>query len=246
MTADLDLDALAGESPFIFGGEIRHDALPAMTTKGDDSPVAVVAVDEVIRVPHGLTGFAASRVTVHLVRSLASGRYIFFADLWAVGSGIAVRERAHLEASRPAYDRVAAAVQNSHTNLIEQRLEAATLAVLGTLGKVRALTQGTGRPRGIPWAEAPLVIEKVLKGPSKLQRIVVVGPRYGSRRLPSAPALRPGLHAIFFLTAATREAKELLNPADRDAAFLIATSRDIQPPEQLAEIERILGGKRKK
>jgi len=73
-----------------------------------------------------------------------------------------------------------------------------------------------------------------------------VGPSYASRHLPSAPPLRPELHALFFLTAPPREGIDRLTGSERNAAFHIATSRDIQPPDRLAAIERLLGEKRKK
>jgi hypothetical protein len=246
MTDDLDLAALARGSPFIFGGEVLHDAAITTTARGGNVPAALVAVNEVIRVPPGLTGFEGSQVTVHLIQALEAGRYIFFAEPWSVGGGLTVRELGHLDASRATVKRVTAAVLESHRDLLEQRLEAATLVVLGTLGPVKSLVPGAGRPKGVPWAEAPLDVDRVIKGSAKLRRVVVVGPRYGSRHLPGAPALRPGLHALFFLTAPPHESLERLSPAERDAAFFIATSADIQPPEQLAAIEGILGDKRKK
>jgi hypothetical protein len=232
MIDDAELELLAGQAPFIFGGEILSEASPA-----------AVAVDEVIRVPEGLTGFAGSRVTVHLDRPLAPGRYIFFADPLSVGGGLAVHARGHLEGkSREASERVIAAVRGSYAHAIAERLEAATLVVLGTLGAVRPMTEG--RPRGIPWAVAPLEIERVLKGPAKVRHAVVVGPRYGSRHLPAAPPLRPGLHAIFFLARPPHDAPESAAEG-HEAAFHIATSRDIQPPDRLAEIEHLAGKGRK-
>jgi hypothetical protein len=232
MIEDEDLVSLAGQSPFIFGGEILSE---------DSS--AVVVVDEVIRVPEGLTGLAGSHVTVHLTHPLKRGRYIFFADPFAVGTSVSVRERAHLEGDSPeSSERVLAAMRESYARLIDGRFEPAALVVLGTLGDVRALTEG--RPRGIPWAEAPLKIERTLKGPAKLHHAVVLGPRYGSRKIPAAPPLRPGLHAIFFLTHAPHEAVELSGES-RDVAFHIATSWDIQPPERLTEIEHIAAKERK-
>jgi hypothetical protein len=232
MIDDAELELQAGQAPFIFGGEILSEGSSA-----------AVAVDEVIRVPEGLTGFAGSRVTVHLERPLKPGRYIFFADPFSVGGGLAVRERAHLEgASREVSERVIKAVHGSYSNAIAERMEAAALVVLGRLGDVRPLTEG--RPRGVPWAVAPLEIERVLKGPGKTRHAVVVGPRYGSRHLPAAPPLRPGLHAIFFLTHAPHDVPKSAAEG-HDAAYHIATSRDIQPPERLAEIEHIAGKGRK-
>lgn len=231
MIQDEELVSLAGQSPFIFGGEILSKESPASVT-----------VDEVIRVPEGLTGLAGSRVTVRLDHPLEPGRYIFFADPFAIGANLTVSERAHLEADAPeSSERVLGALRESYAQLIGARFEAAALVVLGTLGEVRALTEG--RPRGIPWAEAPLRIERVLKGPAKLHHAVVLGPRYSSRKIPPAPPLRPGLRAIFFLTHAPHDALEL-SGARRDEAFHIAASWDIQPPGRLTEIEHIAGKER--
>ena len=241
-----DLVPIAEASAFIFSGSIAFPRSPTAPILSVDAPTVVVSVDDVIKAPPGLRGFAGSDVTVRLLHPLAAGRYVFFADPLVVGGGIAVSERAHLDASRSAVERVAAAVQQSHKDLIARRLDAATLVALGTLGEVRSLIEGSERPRGVPWAEAPLEIETVAKGSAKNGRVVVVGPRYGSRHLPSAPPLRPGLHALFFLTSPPHEAMERLNPADRHSVFFIATSADIQPPEHLEAIERVPGGKPKK
>ena len=229
----MDDDALvrlAGQSPFIFGGEVLSEEASAG-----------VAVDDVLRVPEGMTGFAGSRVTVMLERPLRRGRYIFFADPYAVGGSVTVRERGHVDGDDA--ERVREALRESYANLIEERFEGSVLVVLGRLGEVRALTEG--RPRGIPWAVAPLEIERVLKGQGKAHHVLVLGPRYGSRRLPPAPPLRAGLRAIFFLTHAPHEALEMLGEG-REGAFHIATSRDIQPPERLEEIEKIAGKERKR
>ncbi len=230
MIDDDVLVRLAGESPFIFGGEVLSE---------DAS--AGVAVDEVIRVPEGMTGFAGSRVTVLLEQPLSRGRYIFFADPYSVGGTVAVRERAHVAGDDA--ERVREALRASYAALMEERFDKAVLVVLGRLGEVRALTEG--RPRGIPWAMSPLETERVLKGPARLHHAVVLGPRYGSRRLPPAPPLRAGLRAIFFLTHAPHEALEMLGEG-REGAFHIATSWDIQPPERLEEIEKIAGKERKR
>ena len=230
MMDDDALVRLAGQSPFIFGGEILSEEAHAG-----------VAVDEVIRVPEGMTGFAGSRVTVLLERPLSRGRYIFFADPYSVGGSIAVRERGHLDGDDG--ERVREALRASYEGRMEDRFEAAVLVVLGRMGEVRALTEG--RPRGIPWAVATLEMERVLKGPAKQHHVLVLGPRYGSRRLPPAPPLRAGLRAIFFLTHAPHEAMELVGEG-REGAFHIATSWDIQPPERLEEIEKIAGKERKR
>lgn len=246
MKAEKDVDLLAGEAPFIFGGEIRREAATTKEERDEGAETASVTVDEVIRAPAGLTGLSGSVVTVRLLRPLSPGRYIFFAEPWVVGKGLTVQERGHVESSSRSLERVNEAVQDSYMQLLRNRFEEATLVALGTLGEVRNLVEGAGRPRGVPWAVAPLEIERVLKGPERQHRAMVVGPRYASRHLPIAPPLHPGLRAIFFLTAPPREGIDLLSASERNAAFHIATSRDIQSPDGLAAIERLLGVKRKK
>jgi len=239
MIADETLNSLADESPFIFGGE---------TQPGEPvSKTAVVVMDELIRVPEGWKGLAGTRATVRLTEPLAPGRYIFFADPFAVGDELVLQVRALLEAaSRSVDERVTAAVHDSYLRLIARRAEAAEVVVLGTLGAVHPLTQGSGRPRGVPWAETPLEVKSVLKGPEKLKSGIVVGPRYATRHLPMRPALHPRLHAIFFLTSPPPEALELLPPKRGESVFFLATAMDIQPPDRLSSIEHALRGKRKK
>jgi hypothetical protein len=90
MKAEKDVDLLAGESPYIFGGEIRPEAKAEKEESGEGAETAAVTVDEVIRVPAGLTGLSGKVVRVRLLRPLSPGRYIFFAEPWAVGKELTV------------------------------------------------------------------------------------------------------------------------------------------------------------
>ena len=59
------------------------------------------------------------------------------------------------------------------------------------------------------------------------------------------PALRAGLHAILILQRPPKEAIDRVPEDDRQAAAFIADTSDIQPPDRLESLARILGGPEK-
>jgi hypothetical protein len=246
MTSEKDLQLLAAESPFIFTGLIRRSGASTMAMLPVDGNTAVVTVEDVIRCPPGLTSFAGIQVTVQLLESLATGRYVFFADPWAVGGGIAVRERAHLKAdAQSVRNQVTFAIENGYTATVMSRWSAATVVVLGTTGSVESIGPISERPRGVPWALVSLEIEQVFKGDLKVRQLTLVGPRYASRRLPLAPPLKSKLNAIFFLQTPPKEAIAVVPENHRDGLLFIATSSDIQPPERRSTIAQINATARK-
>ena len=84
-------------------------------------------------------------------------------------------------------------------------------------------------------------IERVLKG-RKLRRVTLVGPIHASKHLPRAPALRAGRYAILILQRPPEDAMERLPEEDRQTAAFIADTYDIQPPDRLEALERIIRG----
>jgi hypothetical protein len=71
--------------------------------------------------------------------------------------------------------------------------------------------------------------------------VTLVGPRVPTRRLPRTPTLRSGRRAVMMLQPPPPEAVELVAARNRRAALFVADTDDIQPPEELEEIERIIG-----
>jgi hypothetical protein len=238
MTSPDDLVDLADNSLFIFTGSIAPAATPAAPT-ADRSTVAV-RVEDVIKVPVGFHRLAGTNITMHLQEPLHEGDYVFFADPVAVGQGLDVRERAHLPATERA--RVEAAVKRGYALLIKRRAEAATFVVLGEVGTVTPLLPPAEWRKQVPWALAPLEVERQLKGKGKRSRLTLIGPVRGSKRIPRAPALRAGLKAVFILHRPPPDAlRHVPDDADASAVFIADTS-DIQPLERLETIERILRG----
>lgn len=231
-----DLIPLANESVFIFTGSIARTGAATVQVHTVDAATVVVSVEDVIKAPLGLRGFGGREVTVQLLHPLASGSYLFFADPLAVGTGIAVRERAHLEDTARARTAAAEAVERGYAARIETQARQAFLVALGTIGEVRPLFPPAERRGRVPWAVARLDIERVLKGRTKLRHTTLIGPVRASKRLPRAPALRAGLRAIFFLQRPPEAALEFVPADERNAVTFIADTFDIQPPERLEAI----------
>jgi hypothetical protein len=244
MTSITDLDALADASPFVFIGSIARSGASTILTVQADSSTVVVIIEEALRVPAGFANLEGREITVRLLAPLATGLYAFFADPLAVGEGIAVQERAHLDASTDsARAEVGEAITRGYAARIRPRISAATVVALGTVGQVRALTAVTQQDDdSIAWATAPLQIEQLLKGDPRSDRVTLVGPRVPTRRLPRTPTLRADRHAVMMLQPPPSEAIELVPTRNRRAALFVADTDDIQPPDRLEQIERIISG----
>jgi hypothetical protein len=241
--ADSVIDRRATSSPYIFSGVIGRMGASTVPSVPVDANTAIVAVDDVARAPPGLSSFAGREVTVQLLEPLGPGRYVFFAEPMAIGGGIAVRERAHLEAPAQAAvrEQVTSMIESDYAAAAGERLVGATLVALGTIGEVRSLNAEDEREEGVPWAEAPLRVERVLKGDASLTEVNLVGPRYATSRLPRTPPLRPHLRAIFFLRAPPPEAEESLSRSRGPGPlFFIADTQDVHPAERLATLEALL------
>src|SRR3954463_3823653 len=128
-----ELVSLVDEAVFIFTASIVRVSASTVATLPVNEATVVVSVEEVIHAPAGLRGFSGQEVTVQLREPLREGKYVFFADPLAVGNGIAVKERAHVDANE--HGRTAEALERGYANLIQ----AAFLVALGTEGEVRPL-----------------------------------------------------------------------------------------------------------
>ncbi len=141
-----DLVPVADASAFIFTGSIARTGVSTVPSLPVDDATAVISVEDVIKAPPGLR-FAGGAVTVQLVHPLAGGQYLFFADPWAVGGGIAVRERAHLHATAATHAAATAAIERGYAALIARRVEPTFLVAMGTVGAVRSLLAPAGKAR---------------------------------------------------------------------------------------------------
>jgi hypothetical protein len=233
-----DLAPVANASAFIFTGSITRAGASTVSTLPIDATTVVVSVEDVIKAPAGLRSFVGSEVTVQLRHALAAGQYVFFADPLAVGEGIAVKERAHLDGRERG--EAVAAVEHGYAAQMAPRLEEAFLVALGTVGEVRPLVPPAERRGRVPWALARFEIERVLKGKGKARHVTLLGPIHASKRLPRAPALRAGLHAILILQRPPQDAIEHVPDDERQAAAFIADTSDIQPTDRLATLAQII------
>jgi hypothetical protein len=230
-----DFASVADSSAFVFAANIMGPAGEA--TRTDGATVTAVVTD-VLKAPAGMSGLVGREVTVHLRSPLTGGRYVIFADPVSVGGRITVRETAHLDEEQR--DDAVAAIERGYAARLAPRLEAAAVVALGTIGDVTPVFPPAERRGRVPWALAPFGVERVLKGPRSRRRLTLIGPSPASKRLPRAPALRAGVHAILLLQAPPKEAVEHIPSRDRQTAGFIAETSDIQPPDRAEDLERIL------
>ncbi len=213
MPSEVELATVADASVFILLGSI---ARPHQSGDPAERATALMRVERAIKVPPGLRGLAGRDVTVRLRHPLPDGRYVFFADPVTIGDGVVINEREHLSDHEVAL--AEAAMARGYAARIADRCAVAFLVALGTVGEVRPLLPPEERRGRVPWAIAPFNVEHVIKG-KKPKQVLLVGPLHASKRLPRAPALRSGLHAILILQRPPKDALELVpefrTPVDR-------------------------------
>jgi hypothetical protein len=236
MALIVEFASIANSSAFIFTANIIGPASAATHT---DPRTVSVLVHDVIKAPDGMGGLVGREVTVHLRDPLSEGDYVFFADPVSIGGTIAVRETAPLDEKQRGD--AEAAVERGYAERLTPRLEAAWLVALGTIGDVTPVFAPSERAGRVPWALARFDIERVLKGPRSRRRLTLIGPSPASKRLPRAPALRPGVRAILLLQRPPEDAMEHIPKGERQAAGFIADTSDIQPPDRAEALVRILG-----
>lgn len=240
MTDQAAFDELADSSPFVFIGEIARAGQSTVPTVPADETTVVVAVEEAIRTPPGFGSMVDQEITVRLLTPIAAGRYVFFADPVAIGPGIAVQERAHLDAGeQSARDQVDEVLARGYAARIAPRITTATVVALGTVGEVRALESDAQQDDdSVAWAAAPFQVEELVKGQG-VRSVPLVGPRTPTRRLPRTPTLRPDRYAVLILRPPPPEALEAVAKRDRPRTLFVEDTDDIQPPERLEDIRRI-------
>ncbi len=228
--------SIANSSSFIFTATMSR---PAGAPADKEHRMVTVVVGDVMKAPAGMRGLVGREVTMQLRDPLPEERYVFFAEPVSVGATITLREIAHLD-EKQRRD-AEAAVEHGYADRLAPRLEAASVVALGTIGDVTPVLPPSERRGRVPWALARFDIERVLKGPKSRRRLTLIGPSPASKRLPRAPALRAGVHAVLLLQPPPEEAMEHIPQRERQAAGFVAETLDIQPPDRAEHLDRILG-----
>src|SRR5438270_1604221 len=173
---------IADAAAFVFVGSLERPGASAMETLDAHENTAVVVVEEAIRTPPGFAGLEGRELTIRLLTPLARGRYVFFADLLAVGTGIAVEEVAHLDATEEsARNVIGDALARGYAARVGPRIRAAAVVALGTVGKLRDAGGEPGQDdERVAWVKAPLKIEELVLGEVGAHEPMLVGPRYAS------------------------------------------------------------------
>jgi len=231
-----ELAPIAESAAFIFTGAAVR---PATAPEHAGHSAVVIVVREVIKLPTGMRGFAGREVIVHLRHPLSEGHYVFLADPVSIGSTITLRELAHFDAAERSL--AEAAVERGYSARLAPRLEFAVLVVLGTTGPVTHALPPAERRGGVPWATSRLDVERVLKGPRSRRHVTLIGPSPASKHLPRAPALRAGIHAVFLLSPPPEGAMRHIPNGERQSVGFVAETSDIQPPDKVEHIARLLG-----
>ena len=236
-----EFDRMADSSQFIFTGRLEK-VLPGKNYQSNPgAPVALVQVDDVIRVPGGFGRITGSNIELILKEPIDQDRYLFLANISAVSNILTLVENAHADATEKSLVEVRETLSRGFQFRISEHIVSASLVALGSIENVVRLANDHSLPDddSITWAIASFKIEKVLKGDQKNGTVRLAGPALPSRALPFTPVLRPLARVILILSQLPENIKI---PAEikRGKELFIAHTSDVQPYEKLSEFVQII------
>jgi hypothetical protein len=235
MTAGREARSLAEltrSSDLVFRGrvvEIGESAVRAVKARSD---VAVVELEEALRVDPVLGDLTGKPITVELAADDAldvGDEAIFFTRNWLHGENLAVREVTHVPATGAAGDEIRTAVEALPDQHLQSRVDTAERVVLASVSSIAAVEGQSERRQSPRWARARLAVDEALKGPSA-EQVDVYFPTGDDKRWRDCPRLTRRQRAVFLLRSGDPLAGEWLESAGLpDDALTALDPADVQP-----------------
>jgi hypothetical protein len=247
---------------FVFRGTVKRTRAANLKVVTDTDRTAVVAVNEIVRSPPALAGFAGHDVTVRLAEGeqVAGGEAaVFYATGFVFGERLAVQSLGHDAITRTGPAAASRAAEGDPTRAFRQTKasEHATRAPVVVTGKVVAigLANAETAMRGVTaaaatvqrvsehdpfWREAVVEVETVHKGAMPSQQFVLRFPGSSDVRWHKSPKFQAGQEGVFSLhpDQVTRSAtlgRAALTLAANASTYTALSSADFQPADHEAE-----------
>ncbi len=233
---------LTSKSGYIFVGRVRqiHAATPSVPL---EPGTAIVLVERVLDGTKEIGDLKGKEVTVRLLPEERVQRgvpLVFFTYGYSFGKSVGLAEVGSL----PAVDidtlagQIREARQMFADEPLQKRLQQAALVVVGTAGEPKP-TEETKLPEKDEhdplWWEAPLKVEKVLKGNPPGESLSILFARNTDYRWFRSPKIHAGERAIYLL--------HLDQDRERGIApkgYFVVDPSDVVPVEDVARVERLL------
>ena len=172
----------AEESAFVFVGKVTKPKAATIKGLAADN-TAVVHIERVISAPDIFASMSGHDITARFKKAsdIRKGALlIFFANGWIFGESIAVDVIGTSDetAGKAAASLVRSGSTSSADNALRQRIESATM---GVVGRVARVTESDKRPTYISehnpnWKEATIDVDEVVKGKKGVIQVKVLFP----------------------------------------------------------------------
>ncbi len=255
MAARSDLARWVRATKFIFAGTVRRLRAATMPVVAPIAGTIIVHVDSLIRAPAILSGFAGREITVRLSprRNVRVGqKRAFFTNGWMYGTSLAVRAVGHCAVPGDVA-RLRAQIADTARRLedrdLKARIRTASVIVAGTVAAIRPAAQlMAGLPviRRDPFLhEALIQADSIEKGKPRQTEITAYFANSAERRWVDVPKFVAGQRGVWLLHK-TRlgEVVRLRGTGTaitRREVYTAPNALDLQAPEQLDRIRRLLG-----
>ena len=251
---------------FVFRGTVKRTGSPNLKAVTDTDRTAVVTVNEIVRSPSALAGFAGHDVTVRLAddEQVTKGETVlFYVTGFVFGERLAVQSLGHDAIAGAGAARAVAASRTAEgdpTRAFRQNKagEHAAQAPVVVTGKVVAIGLSDSEPATRAaiaasasqqrvsehdpfWREAVVEVHTVHKGAMPTQQFVLRFPGSSDVRWHKSPKFQAGQEGVFSLhpdqvTRSARLGMAAENLAASAMTYTALSSADFQPADHEAEV----------
>jgi hypothetical protein len=247
--ADIPIDAHIRNAQFVIAGQLVKLGATTMSLTPVPPNAGIFKIDEILRGPQILSGFADKEITVLFKESSAvraGAPAVVFATSWLYGESLAVIEVASMERSDVTRNEIDAAYGRLDDERLAERITRAELVVAGRVAKTETAPEEIRRRLPITehdplWWIAEIEVTEVLKGPRGSKRVSIFFPSSEDVFWHDSPKFKVGDKGIWLLQ---RDQQERGWPRMRVAGLTGLHPLDFQPPERRELVRRLIHGGR--
>jgi hypothetical protein len=252
------VEQVTEEAQFVFRGTVQQRGAATLDQVPLTRDTLIVRVDELLKTPEVLAGFAGADITVALEkgqRAEAGKTYVFYTRGWLYGAGLAVRAMAVTPESMADTRRTNMALEHEPARALQARARRADLVVTGRVREVR----DPGRPAHVPitehdpeWRQAVIDVHSVEQpggsgaGSSKKRKPSQLVIRFaGSHdvRWAEAPKFAVGQGGVWMLgDKAAKKEQQVMRTAAGAAKteYVVVDPEDFYPAETVETVRALL------
>lgn len=237
-------------TPFIFRGTVVQRGAATLDQVPLTRDTLIVHVDEILRGPEVIAGFAGTDITVQLgagQRAALGGSYLFHAHGWMYGDGLAVKCVRLAPDTDADVTRTKQALASAADAAVHARAAEAELVVTGQVMELREAARVPGAPiteHDPGWRQAVIAVESVEQGARAGRRPRQVVIRFASSsdvRWAKAPKFKVGQAGLWLLGDKKEGAALRAAAGAQKHEFVVVDPEDYHPVESSAQVRALLG-----